>query len=156
MRTHNGLYPEIYSMKNLVLALKRARKGKTQKDYVIEFERELGANLKSLHEELKNQTYRPKPLKTFILRDPKIRKISKSDFRDRVVHHALVGVIEPIFERLSLHSVGRQSRGRITCQQQSSHSIFAGRTVARRRMDVCDMGRTPRGSCNNISRMDKN
>ena len=49
--------------------------------------------------ELKSETYQPLPLKTFILRDPKTRKISKSDFRDRVIHHALVQVIEPIFEK---------------------------------------------------------
>ena len=112
MRTHNCLYPKIYSMKNLVLAWKRARKGKTRKEYVTEFERELGANLKSLHEELKNQTYRPKPLKTFILRDPKIRKISKSDFRDRVVHHALVGVIEPIFEKQFINDSCANRKGK--------------------------------------------
>src|SRR3989344_1106530 len=94
MKTYANLYPKIYSMKNLILAWKKARKGKTKKDYVIEFEKNLGFNLKVLHEELKNQTYNPKPLKTFILRDPKTRKISKSDFRDRVVHHTLVRIIE--------------------------------------------------------------
>ena len=86
-------------MKNLVLSWKNARKGKTQKDDVIEFERNLRANLKIIHYELKYQTYKPKPLKTFILRDPKTRKISKSDFRDRIVHHALVRIIEPIFDK---------------------------------------------------------
>ncbi len=35
----------------------------------------------------------------FIIHDPKTRKISKSDFRDRVVHHALCNIIEPIFEK---------------------------------------------------------
>jgi len=87
-------------MKNLILAWKKARKGKTKKDYVLEFEKNLGDNLRALHYELKNQIYKSKPLKTFILRDPKTRKISKSDFRDRIVHHALVRVIEPIFERI--------------------------------------------------------
>ena len=112
MRTHNCLYPKIYSIKNLVLAWKNARKGKTQKNYVMDFERELGSNLKTLNEELKNQTYRPKPLKTFILRDPKIRKISKSDFRDRVVHHALVGVIEPIFEKQFINDSCANRKGK--------------------------------------------
>jgi len=98
METDN-LYPEIYSMKNLVLAWKKARKGKTKKDYIIKFEENLGINLRALHNELKYQIYEPKPLKTFILRDPKTRKISKSDFRDRVIHHALVRVIEPIFDK---------------------------------------------------------
>jgi len=99
VKTYNALYAEIVSWKNLVLAWKKARKGKTRKDYVIEFEANLRENLLKLHEELKNQTYSPKPLVTFILRDPKTRKISKSDFRDRIVHHALVRIIEPIFDK---------------------------------------------------------
>jgi len=113
MKTHKNLYPEVYSTKNLVLAWRNARKGKTKKDYVIEFEKNLGANLKSLHNELKYQTYRPKPLDTFILRDPKIRKISKSNFRDRVIHHALIGVIEPIFESIFItdNCASRKNRG---------------------------------------------
>ena len=67
--------------------------------YVVEFEENLAYNLKILYDELKDQIYKPKPLKTFILRDPKTRKISKSDFRDRIVHHALCNVIEPIFDK---------------------------------------------------------
>ncbi|MEK6938976.1 MAG: reverse transcriptase/maturase family protein [Nanoarchaeota archaeon] len=44
-------------------------------------------------------SYQPRPLETFILRDPKTRKISKAHFRDRVIHHALCNVIEPLFEK---------------------------------------------------------
>ena len=73
MKTHKNLYPKIYDLKNLILAYKRAKKHKTKKLYVLEFEENLAYNLKILHEELKNQTYKPKLLKTFILRDPKTR-----------------------------------------------------------------------------------
>jgi retron-type reverse transcriptase len=63
------------------------------------FEKNLDENLKRLREELVGKTYAPLPLKTFILRDPKTRRISVSDFRDRVVHHAVCNILEPIFER---------------------------------------------------------
>ncbi len=99
MKTYKNLYRNIYSYDNLFLAYKKARKGKTKKDYVIEFEKNLKNNLLQLQEELMRQTYSPKPLKSFILRDPKTRKISKSEFRDRIIHHALVRVIEPIFDK---------------------------------------------------------
>jgi len=99
MKTYKNLYKEIISIGNLILAWRKARKGKTKKDYVKEFEQDLIANLFGLHNELKNQTYKPKQLKDFILRDPKTRKISKSTFRDRIVHHALVRIIEPIFDK---------------------------------------------------------
>jgi len=93
------LYSRIISFENLILAYKKARKGKTRKDYVIEFEENSAYNLKILYEELKNQTYKPKPLQTFIIRDPKTRRISVSTFRDRIVHHALCNIIEPIFDK---------------------------------------------------------
>ena len=94
----NNLYLEIYNLSNLILAWREARKGKTKKEYVIEFEQNTLGNLLKLQEELKNQTYQPEPLNTFILRDPKTRKISKSAFRDRIIHHAIVRIIEPIFD----------------------------------------------------------
>ncbi len=99
-------------MNNLANAWRRARKGKTKKLYVIEFETELGKNLKLLQEELKNQTYEPKPLVTFTLRDPKTRKISKSHFRDRIVHHALVRIIEPFFDRTFIYDSCANRKGK--------------------------------------------
>jgi len=99
METPQGLYEQIYSITNLILAWRKARKGKTKKDYVKEFEKDTLGNLLSLQKELVEQTYSPKPLVTFILRDPKTRKISKSDFRDRIIHHAIVNITEPIFDK---------------------------------------------------------
>lgn len=100
MKTRKNLYSKIVSFENLILAWKKARKHKTKKHYVIEFEENLFINLMNLHYELNFQIYKPKPLQTFILRDPKTRKISKSDFRDRVVHHAIVNILELIFDKI--------------------------------------------------------
>ena len=115
MITYNNLYPRIYSVFNLALAWKKARKGKTKKDYVIEFEKDILNNLLTLQEELKNETYKPKPLETFILRDPKTRKISKSDFRDRIVHHALCNILEPIFDKIFIYDscANRKNKGNL-------------------------------------------
>jgi len=63
METIN-LYAEIYNLSNLILAWRKARKGKTKKLYVIEFEANLQENLLKLQEELKNQAYSTQPLKT--------------------------------------------------------------------------------------------
>ena len=52
-----------------------------------------------MRSELLLHCYQPKPLVSFIIRDPKTRKISKSEFRDRIIHHALCNIIEPIFEK---------------------------------------------------------
>ena len=99
MPNFDSLYPELCSLKNLEIAFKKARKGKTTKDYVIKFEENLTENLLQLRTELIFHIYQPKPLQTFILRDPKTRKISKSAFRDRIVHHALYNIISQIFEK---------------------------------------------------------
>lgn len=99
MKTYKNLYQNIFYFGNLFIAYKKARKDKTKKIYVKEFEKDLIKNLFNLEKELKDQTYNPLPLKTFILRDPKTRKISKSNFRDRIIHHALIRIIEPIFEK---------------------------------------------------------
>ncbi len=116
MKTYNNLYPKVYSMRNLIAAWKNARKGKTKKDYVIEFEKNLRDNLIALHYELKYFYYKPKTLITFILRDPKTRKISKSDFRDRIVHNALVMVIEPIFDKTFIYDsyANRKGKGNLS------------------------------------------
>jgi len=91
------------SIENLELAYSKAKRGKTLKDYVLEFQKNLKQNLLELRNELLLQTYKPRPLKTFILRDPKTRKISKSDFRDRIIHHAICNLIEPVFDKTFIH-----------------------------------------------------
>jgi RNA-directed DNA polymerase len=112
MKTYKNLYPEIYSKKNLILSWKKARKGKTKKEYVVNFEKEIVKNINSLYKELKNQTYKPKPMEVFVLRDPKTRKISRSDFRDRVVHHALCNIIEPIFDKTFIYDNCANRKGK--------------------------------------------
>jgi retron-type reverse transcriptase len=99
MKTSNNLYEKTHSLDNLRLAFNKARKGKSKKNYVIEFEANLENELLKLKQELETLTYKPKPLKIFIIRDPKTRRISVSHFRDRVVHHALCNIIEPIFDK---------------------------------------------------------
>ncbi len=110
MQICENIYYKIYEWKNLVLAYKKARKGKTKKDYVIEFEKQLGKNLRQLRFELMTLIYFPQPLKTFILQDPKTRKISKSDFRDRVAHHAICNILEPIFTKSFLCKSKRKGK----------------------------------------------
>jgi len=120
MKTYKNLWSELCGYENLELAFRRARKHKTLKPYVIEFEKNLNENLLLLRAELLLHSYEPKPLETFILHDPKSRKISKSDFRDRVVHHALCNIIEPIFEKAFIRDsyANRISKGTLKAIQR--------------------------------------
>lgn len=93
MKTYNKLFEKISSLDNLLLAFNKAKKGKSKKSYVISFEENLEANLEQLRLELLNRTYQPRPLKKFIIRDPKTRIIHASIFRDRIIHHAIINIL---------------------------------------------------------------
>ncbi len=114
MKRYGKLYDLLCSYEHLERAYKSARKHKTTKSYVVEFEKNLKDNLLLLRTELLFHSYHPEPLKTFILRDPKTRKISKSAFRDRVIHHALVSILEPIFDKTFIHDSYANRKGKGT------------------------------------------
>ncbi|MBN1485614.1 MAG: RNA-dependent DNA polymerase [Chloroflexia bacterium] len=99
MKRYKNLYPQVVSFANLHEAYRKAAKGKRGQPNVASFELELEANLFRLQEELESKTYHPGPYYSFYISDPKRRLISAAPFRDRVVHHALCNIIEPIFER---------------------------------------------------------
>jgi len=77
----------------------KARKCKKYRDYVLEFSYNLEENLLKLREELLSQTYCHGSYREFIVCDAKKRHIKAAPFRDRVVHHALCHIIEPIFNK---------------------------------------------------------
>jgi retron-type reverse transcriptase len=114
MKTYRHLFDKLCSYENLLLAFQKARKRKTLKPYVIEFEKDLQNNLYRLQWELMTHTYQPKPLTHFTVREPKTRKISASDFRDRVIHHALINIIGPIFESRFIHDTYANRKGKGT------------------------------------------
>gem|GEM_PF-1564366 len=114
MKTYRNLYPQLCSYENIELAFSKARKKKTTKQYVIDFESNLEENLNQLKNELETFTYSPSPLTTFTVRDPKTRRISASHFRDRIVHHALCNIIAPIFEKRFIHDSFANQKGKGT------------------------------------------
>jgi RNA-directed DNA polymerase len=95
----NSLWEKITSFPNLLTAFHRAAQGKRSQPAVAAFEFRLEENLLSLQQELRAEIYQPGRYASFYIHEPKKRLISAAPFRDRVVHHALVRVIEPLFER---------------------------------------------------------
>lgn len=112
MKTYKNLYKKVYDKKNLILAWKKARKGKTKKCYVLDFENDLRRNILKLHFELQEECYKPLPLEDFILKDPKTRKISKANFRDRIVHHAIINIIQQLFEKSFIYDSCANQKGK--------------------------------------------
>ncbi len=103
MKTFTNLYPQVYSFGNLYHAFRQARLGKRDRVAVADFEFDLEINLALLSRQLREQTYTPGPYTNFYIREPKRRLISAAPFCDRVVHHALCQVIEPIWEARFIH-----------------------------------------------------
>jgi len=99
MKRRKNLYKDITAFPNLLEAARRAQKGKRFKNNVFSFNMELEKELLSIQESLINCSYQPGPYHAFKIFDPKERLISAASYRDRVVHHALCNIIEPIFER---------------------------------------------------------
>ena len=99
MKTCRHLYKQITEFENLYLAWRLARKGKRGKPPAADFERIQDEELLALQRELRGHTYQPGPYHSFFIHEPKRRLISAAPFRDRVVHHALCRVIEPIWEQ---------------------------------------------------------
>jgi retron-type reverse transcriptase len=113
MKTYKNIFEKIAFIKNLHHAYLKARREKSKKFYVIEFEENLENELKELQYELISKTYEPHSLKRFIIRDPKTRTIHSSFFRDRVIHHAIVNILEPIFEKIFIYDsyASRKNKG---------------------------------------------
>jgi len=98
MKRKGYLFEKLYSFENLYAAFKKAFKGSGRTEEACRFHFHLESELLKLKEELKSDTYRPARYRYFKTFDPKERTISVAPFRDRVVHHAVVRVLEPIFE----------------------------------------------------------
>jgi RNA-directed DNA polymerase len=100
-----SLWSEVCSLTNLFEAARKAALGKRSRPDVARFLVALEDEVPRLYRELESGEYRPGPYRCFQVSDPKPRQISAAPFRDRVVHHALTQVLEPVFERrFSAHS----------------------------------------------------
>lgn len=92
-------YNDIISLENLVEAWKEFVCGKRTRKDVQEFERNLMANIISLHRDLTYKTYEHSKYQAFKINDPKPRHIHKASVRDRLLHHALHRMLYPFFAR---------------------------------------------------------
>lgn len=93
------MFEEIADLKNLLRAYNAARIGKRGRRVIARFDFQADINLLALKEQLLSGKYAPGRHRAFYVYDPKYRLISAPPFVDRIVHHALVRIIEPIFDK---------------------------------------------------------
>jgi len=98
MKRINNLYNKIISIENLNLADKKARKGKLHSYGVIHHDLNRESNIIALHELLKNETFKTSKYYIFKIYEPKEREIYRLPyFPDRILHHAIMNILEPIW-----------------------------------------------------------
>ena len=107
------VFGEIVSFPALMEAARKAAKGKRAKPGVAAFLANLEPEVLRLERELISGRYRPGRYKTIEIREPKRRTVSAAPFRDRVVHHAFCGIVEPLFKRGFIYDsyANRQGKG---------------------------------------------
>jgi len=98
MKIYKNLFNNMVSAENLFLAWDKFKHGKCDKKDVQIFEWDLEKNIFELHRELVSENYKHGSYHSFKISDPKPRNIEKAQVKDRIVHHAIFNVLNPIFE----------------------------------------------------------
>ncbi|MFP4066212.1 MAG: reverse transcriptase domain-containing protein [Spirochaetaceae bacterium] len=98
-QTHTHLWPQVIDWENLHRSYIEAQRGKRYSPDSLDFAAHLEDNLFEIQNQLIWHTWTPQPMRLFAVHEPKPRQIAAPAFRDRVVHHGLVDVITPLFER---------------------------------------------------------
>ena len=97
--TGKGFHERIISLPNLISAWSEFKKGKLKKQDVGHFALNAEEEIFALSHDLAQGDYRHSGYTHFVICDPKRRSVHKACVRDRLLHHAIFRVLEPIFDR---------------------------------------------------------
>ena len=131
------MFDEICSMTNLILATKKATKGKKSRHGAARFWFHQEAELVKIQRELHDESYTFGPYREFEICDKGIkRKISAAPFRDRVVHHAMMNLLEPIFEKSFIKDTYANRKGKGVFAALKRAQFFARRYTHVLKLDI--------------------
>jgi retron-type reverse transcriptase len=136
MKRLGGVWSKVVSFENLLTAYRKARRGKAQRLEVARFGLALERELLALQRELQTAEYRPGPYHLFTIYERKPRVIAAAPFRDRVVHHAVMNVIEPLLDRTFIHDSYACRIGKGTHAAVDRYQTWARRYPYVLKMDV--------------------
>ena len=113
MKRYGNLYKQICDMKNLKLAHVKARRGKGHYSEVQKINLDPEKYLDRLQEMLTDKTYRTSPYRVMQVYEPKKRTIYKLPyFPDRIAHHAIMNVLQPIWDKTFIDDIYSAIPGR--------------------------------------------
>jgi RNA-directed DNA polymerase len=136
MHRHRNLFDRVASFENLYAASSAALRGKRSRKPGAAFFGDMEKELVALHEELCAGTYRHGGYSYFTIYEPKQRLVAAAAFRDRVVHHAIVRVIEPLFETRFIEDSFACRKGKGTHAAMRRAAQFARRFPYALKCDV--------------------
>jgi retron-type reverse transcriptase len=136
MKRAGNLFERIVERDNLRLAVHKALRGKRDRPEAIEFRGTLDRRLADMAEHLRAGTYPVGVFRQFVIHDPKERIITAPCFAERVVHHAIMNVCEPVFDRWLIADTFacRTGKGRMAALLRARQ--FARRQTFFLRLDV--------------------
>ena len=114
MKRYGNLYDSIISLDNIKLAHKNARKNKTHYSEVIMVDQDIELYSLQIQKMLAGKFYKVSEYKTFKKKDKgKIRKLYKLPyFPDRIIQHAIMQVLEPIWKASLISDTYQAIKGR--------------------------------------------
>jgi RNA-directed DNA polymerase len=136
MKRIGGIWEQVVSFENLLLAYRKARRGKGRSPEVARFTLDLEQELLGLQRELRDDSYRPGPYRLFQIYERKPRTIAAAPFRDRVVHHAVMNLIEPPLDRTFIADSYACRRGKGVHAAVDRYQHWARRHAYALKMDV--------------------
>jgi len=136
MKRLGGIWSRIVSFENLLYAWRKARRGKGRSPELARFALNLEPELIGLQRELENGDYTPGEYRLFTLYERKPRLIAAAPFRDRVVHHALMNLLEPPLDRTFIHDSYACRVGKGVHKAVERYQRWARRYTYALKMDV--------------------
>lgn len=131
MKRHGNLWNKIIDKDNLLLAFKKAKRHKSWQQKVIKVEQNLEEMIEKLRESLINGTYKTSGYRQKKIYEPKERTIYILPFYpDRIVHHAIMNILEPIWDKLFISDSYAcrknkgQHKGSIKCMEYVRKNRF--------------------------------
>jgi len=136
MKRIGNLYESIISIDNLKLADEKAREGKTNSYGVKLHDKNRDDNIMQLHQMLKEKKYKTSKYDTFKIHEPKERIIYRLPyFPDRIVHHAIMNIMESIWTSIftadtfscikgrGIHGTAKKVRNAIKNKEESKYCL---------------------------------
>ena len=136
MKRVGHLFDRTCDFTHLLRSAKKARQGCGWTAETTRFFFDLEPELIRLQREMLDGSYRPGAYRFFEVRDPKRRTIAVAPFRDLVAHHAVVAIMEPIFEKGFIDNSYATRKGKGTHLSVKRAQTFCRRWSWYMRMDV--------------------